>query len=106
MRSAMAATAETRHKRDLPVLERFIEVYCREHHGTDDGPLCGDCEDLLNYARGKLEKCPFDPKPKCRKCTVHCYQGDYRARIRRVMRFSGIHFVKRGRLDWLIRYFL
>ena len=31
---------------------------------------------------------------------------EYRAKIKEVMRFSGIYFVKRGRLDWLVRYFM
>jgi len=45
------------------------------------------------------------PKPKCKDCPVHCYKIEYRRRIKEVMRFSGIYFVKRGRVDWLIKYF-
>jgi len=67
---------------------------------------CESCNELLEYALLRLEKCPFDPKPKCKDCKVHCYKDDYRQRIREVMKFSGIHFVKRGRLDWLFKYFL
>jgi hypothetical protein len=102
----MAATAETRHRRDLLVIERFVEVYCRESHRSAGGKLCAECDDVLSYARARLAKCPFDPKPKCKNCTVHCYRPEYRARMKEVMRFSGMYFVKRGRLDWLIRYFL
>ena len=91
--------------KELQTLARFIEVYCHHHHERTEG-LCEACDGLLAYARSRLEKCPFDPKPKCKDCKVHCYRGDYRARIREVMRFSGMHFVKRGRLDWLLRYFL
>jgi hypothetical protein len=29
-----------------------------------------------------------------------------REKMRQVMRFSGLHFVRRGRLDWLFKYFL
>jgi hypothetical protein len=47
----------------------------------------------------------MDPKPKCKDCPVHCYKSEYRRRIKEVMRFSGIYFVKRGRVDWLIKYF-
>jgi hypothetical protein len=68
--------------------------------------MCESCAELLEYALLRLEKCPFDPKPKCKDCKVHCYKDDYRQRIREVMKFSGIHFVKRGRLDWLFKYFL
>ena len=87
-------------------LRRFVEVYCRAHHETDDGGLCHECRALFAYARERRQKCPHDPKPKCKDCHTHCYTPEYREKIREVMRFSGMHFVKRGRLDWLIRYFL
>ena len=90
----------------MKMLRRFVGVYCRRKHHSGEGALCEECDELLAYARGRLEKCPLDPKPKCRDCTVHCYAPAYRQRIREVMRFSGMHFVKRGRLDWLVRYFL
>lgn len=89
--------------RNFTVLRRFVEVYCRNNH--DQNVLCEDCRDLLEYARRRLEKCPYDPKPKCKNCETHCYKPEYRDRIKEVMRFSGMHFVKRGRLDWLVRYF-
>ena len=87
------------------MLERFVGVYCQRKHGTAEGSLCEECADLLDYARQRLARCPFDPKPKCKDCKVHCYRGDYRDRIRDVMKFSGMHFIKRGRVDWLVRYF-
>ena len=95
-----------RLERDRKVLERFIEVYCRENHGTDGDGLCGDCGELLKYAKERLSRCPYNPKPKCKDCPTHCYKPEYRQKIREVMRFSGIHFVKRGRLDWMVRYFM
>jgi hypothetical protein len=88
------------------VLGKFILVYCQKKHHPPKGQMCESCAELLEYALVKLEKCPFDPKPKCKECKVHCYKDDYRQRIREVMKFSGIHFVKRGRLDWLFKYFL
>ncbi len=91
--------------RDEKVLATFVQVYCRAHHGTDE-KLCEECDELLTYARQRLAECPLDPKPKCKDCPVHCYKPEYRERIKIVMRYAGIHFVKRGRLDWLVRYFL
>ena len=88
------------------VLGKFILVYCQKKHRSPKGQMCESCAELLEYALLRLEKCPFDPKPKCKDCKVHCYKDDYRQRIREVMKFSGIHFVKRGRLDWLFKYFL
>ena len=87
------------------MLERFVRVYCLEHHGQGE-TLCDECSDLFAYATERLEACPYDPKPKCKDCHTHCYRKSYREKIRTVMRFSGTHFVKRGRLDWAVRYFL
>jgi len=92
-------------EREFKTLHRFVEVYCRHDHGAN-GKLCEECEELLQYARRRLEKCPYDPKPKCKDCATHCYRPSQRERIRAVMRFSGMHFAKRGRIDWMIRYFL
>jgi hypothetical protein len=90
--------------KETEILKRFIAVYCKEKHQGEN--LCEDCQKLEDYALTKLEKCPFDPKPKCRDCKVHCYQQEYRDKIKEVMRFSGMYHVKRGRVDWLIKYFL
>ena len=90
--------------RESETLTRFIEVYCREKHAGE--ALCAERADLLGFARGRLERCPLDPKPKCKDCKVHCYAPAYRAKVREVMRFSGMHFVRRGRLDWLLKYFM
>ena len=105
MARAMIAAKKTKTPRDLEVVTRFIQVYCRAHHHTGD-ELCVECHDLLSYATQRLERCPHDPKPKCRDCASHCYAPKYRDEIKQVMRFSGIYFVKRGRVDWLIKYFL
>ena len=91
----------------LTMLKRFIEVYCAAHHevGKEDA-LCEQCADLLDYAKTRLERCPYTSKPACKKCPTHCYKPLYRKQVREVMRFSGMHFVKRGRIDWLIKYFM
>jgi hypothetical protein len=60
----------------------------------------------VEYARDRLIACPYDPKPKCKHCPTHCYKPAMRRRVREVMQFGGMHFVKRGRLDWLVKYFL
>ena len=93
-------------EKNLFILKKFIHVYCRGHHGRRGRELCVECLDLLNYARTRVEKCPYDPKPKCKECPTHCYKPDYRQRMKAVMRYSGMYYVKRGRIDWLIRYFL
>ena len=66
----------------------MIALYCRKNHGGKE--LCPECAELLNYAMGKIDRCPFmETKSFCSNCKVHCYQNEYRQRIRQVMRFSG-----------------
>jgi hypothetical protein len=92
-------------ERDHRILTRFTEVYCRKHHGGRKGAVCNECAGLLEYGRKRLEKCPHDPKPKCKKCPTHCYKPKYRKLVKEIMKYSGMHFVKRGRIDWVFRYF-
>jgi len=98
----MDATKDSQEK----MLVKFIEVYCSAKHGSNKGELCSECSDLMDYAHTRLAKCPYDPKPKCKNCETHCYKPEYRKKIQEVMRFSGMHFVKRGRIDWLVKYFM
>lgn len=92
-------------EREMEIIEKFVSVWCRAHHKGADAP-CAECRDLVAYARARLEKCPYDPKPKCKDCATHCYKPEPRARMREIMRYSGMHFVKRGRIDWLVKYFM
>ncbi len=92
--------------RQQDVVRKFLAVYCRKRHGRADGGLCDDCRELLDYAAQRLRRCPLDPKPKCKDCPIHCYDDEHRARMKDVMRTGGMHYVARGRLDWLVRYFL
>jgi len=96
---------DKRKNHDLKVLKRFIEVYCEKHHQKASGELCPECAELWNYSRSRFEKCPYDPKPRCKKCKTHCYKPSMRQKIKEVMKFSGIYFIKRGRLDWVLKYF-
>lgn len=97
-------------RNDARILRQFVEIFCREKHSPrPEGPttgkspaLCRNCRDLLAYSLGRRRKCPFDPKPACRNCTVQCYQQARRQEIRQVMRFGAIHLASHGRLDKLI----
>ena len=92
-------------KQEFAILKKFVEVYCNHHHGTNGEGLCDQCNDLLAYGNQRLERCPYDPKPKCKDCETYCYRPKYRQNIKEIMKYSGMHFVKRGRIDWLIKYF-
>ncbi len=106
---------------DIRTLMKFVEIYCRESHGGEKAPfsfklfdmkefekketfLCSDCTRLLNYGLTMRLKCPHDPKPMCKKCETQCYHGDYKSKIREVMKFSGMYMVKHGRVDMLYHY--
>lgn len=93
-------------EKEMKIMTRFVQVYCNAHHGTDKRAVCDDCDELLKYTARRLEKCPYDPKPKCKDCETHCFKPAFRERIKNIMRYSGMYFVKRGRLDWAIRYFM
>ena len=90
-------------EKDLEVLREFVGLYCREHHGRREGDLCDDCRNLLDYAVERRRKCPLDPKPRCSKCEIHCYREPYRAKIREVMKFGGMHCLKHVRIAKLVK---
>ena len=111
-----------KEKGDIRTLMKFTGIYCRENHQEGKAPfsfklfditeiekkeipLCRDCTRLLTYGLTTRLKCPHDPKPMCKKCETQCYHGDYKSKIREVMRFSGMYVVKRGRVDLLYHYF-
>jgi len=92
-------------EKEFAILKKFVQVYCRQHHGANGDGLCVDCSELLAYGEQRLEKCPYDPKPKCKDCETHCYRPKYRQKVKEIMKYSGMYFVKHGRIDWLVRYF-
>jgi hypothetical protein len=73
--------------REWKTVSAMVRIHCRDQHG---GALCGDCQELMRYISLRLERCRFGKdKPTCAKCPVHCYQRDYRERIKTVMRYAG-----------------
>jgi hypothetical protein len=114
---------DSKIQKDVDILGQFICIFCTEKHkgeklfSANTGGIvsrylekstfkyCGDCLKLLLHAVSKRVICPYDPKPACKKCMTHCYGPGYRDRIREVMRFSGIHLIKRGRVDLIKKYF-
>ena len=75
-----------REKKTIAVM---LSIWCRDRHGTHGG-LCAECAQLLDYARRRLDTCPFqEEKPDCNRCEVHCYAAIQRERVREVMRYAG-----------------
>lgn len=78
-----------RTARELETMRAMLGMYCEHHHGSG-GTLCGDCAEILAYARVRLTRCPYgEGKPTCANCPIHCYQERMRARVKAVMRFAG-----------------
>ena len=74
------------------IVALMIEIFCKGNHGSEN-VLCNDCNSLLEYAKQKLSECPFENKPKCSDCKIHCYDIEERKKIRTVMRYSGKRMV-------------
>ena len=78
-----------RMTRERRTVETMLELYCHEEHSSN-GSLCPECEALRDYARQRLQKCPFqEGKTTCSKCPIHCYKPELRGQIRTVMRYAG-----------------
>jgi hypothetical protein len=80
--------ANERLTREWKTMEAMIKIHCRDHHRA--AALCAECQQLLDYARVRLERCRFGAeKPTCAKCPVHCYQRTRREQVKTVMRYAG-----------------
>lgn len=93
---------EFKHWRDekklIPVM---ILKYCKGNHkakrkeeGVLKKGLCSECAKLNEYALFRLEKCPFKKKKGfCSFCKIHCYIPEYKAKIKDVMKYSGLRML-------------
>ncbi len=75
--------------RERQTMTAMVRIFCRDRHATASG-LCAECQEFLNYADVRLERCRFgEDKPTCANCPVHCYQRERREQARVVMRYAG-----------------
>ena len=78
----------TRIESEKETMVTMVVLYCRGNH--DDPSPCHRCTDLIFYANGRLDACPFgESKGSCRRCSVHCYDDEHRVFMSEVMRYSG-----------------
>jgi len=83
------ADEHPRIRREKRTFEALVNIYCRHHHDSQD-TLCSECDELLEYARKRLDRCPFqENKTTCAKCSIHCYELKKREKTRTIMRYSG-----------------
>ena len=78
----------SRIENEKAVVAKMIRLYYRRKLGLLE-PSTEELE-LLSYAERRLTHCKFgDQKPACKRCPIHCYRSDMRAKIREVMRWAG-----------------
>jgi len=91
---------------EVITLKKFFSIHCKDKHTNQkiedyivpyldnslefEVYLCEECHNLLQYAIKKLQECPNDPKPKCRKCPNPCYDKDEYKKMAKIMRYSGM----------------
>ena len=70
-----------KREKEMHTVYEMIHLYCRKNH--KDKELCSECLALYEYAKMRIEKCPFmETKTFCSQCKVHCYKLDKREKIR------------------------
>lgn len=78
----------SRIENEKAVVAKMIRLYYRRKLGLLE-PSTEEME-LLSYAERRLTHCKFgEQKPACKRCPIHCYRSDMRAKIREVMRWAG-----------------
>ena len=87
-----AATREANLDRDRATLEAIGSIYCKAHHGraaSEAGStLCSECAQVVDYAMARTKKCPNNHEGNCKDCTIHCYAGEMRERVKAMMAYS------------------
>jgi len=76
-------------EKEKHIIDQMILIYCKSHRHTSF-PLCEKCGELKKYAHKRLNNCRFgEDKGFCSNCPIHCYKPDMRAKIKKVMKYSG-----------------
>jgi len=71
-------------------MAKMVGIYCAGHHGGVSGVLCAECQQFLDYAELRLQKCAYgEDKPSCANSSIHCYKTTRTAQARDIMRFAG-----------------
>ena len=91
---------------EIKILEKFFKIYCdgkNHNHKLQNKhiefnnksyyyelTLCDECFSLFEYSINRLEKCPFDSKPRCRTCENPCYEPYQWKKVSKIMKYAGI----------------
>jgi hypothetical protein len=95
---------------DSKTVLKFIQYYCDNKHESVhrnkdsltlsyntkdleialDYSLCKECEQALAYSHARLQECPHEEKPSCRKCDDPCYEKKEWKLLAKIMKYSGM----------------
>jgi len=95
---------------DTKTVLKFIQIYCDEKHKNEEKTdeklqliyknrdlqesikynLCSKCKETFLYSYKRLQECPHEEKPRCRKCPSPCYERSEWKKLAKIMKFSGI----------------
>jgi len=81
----------TKHlDREWLTMTKMVDIYCSAHHADTADTRCASCQEFLDYADVRLQKCPYgDDKPTCSNCPIHCYKPERRDQAKAIMRYAG-----------------
>nr|WP_298876764.1 nitrous oxide-stimulated promoter family protein [uncultured Mogibacterium sp.] len=83
---------DKKRQKEIDMVSEMIQLYCKRKHKNlyHNGILCDECQELIEYACERSEKCRFmKSKSFCSNCKVHCYSPEMKDKIQKVMRYSG-----------------
>ena len=89
---------------------KFIQLYCDDKHkivNKKEGKinliyknknldislkynLCEDCASTFKYSYERLQNCPYEDKPRCRRCPKPCYERNEWKILAKIMKYSGM----------------
>ncbi|MBL0687792.1 MAG: nitrous oxide-stimulated promoter family protein [Sulfurospirillum sp.] len=95
---------------DSKTVLKFIQIYCnnkhqnilkeenllnltyrkKELHVNLAYNLCSECKKIFLYSYQKLQACPHEEKPRCRKCAKPCYEKHEWVKVAKIMKYSGM----------------
>jgi len=80
--------AKSHIAKEKETIALMINIYCQTKEGNKH--LCPSCQELLRYAKERLNNCRFgENKCSCKRCPAPCYRPDMKNKIREVMRYAG-----------------
>ncbi|QKF60250.1 nitrous oxide-stimulated promoter family protein [Aliarcobacter lanthieri] len=91
---------------EINTLKKFYEIFCIDKHSNQkryiikteykdtifnlELHLCEECFEAINYSFSRLQSCPHEIKPRCRKCPNPCYEKQRWKNIAKIMKYSAI----------------